>query len=317
MNAIPNDMEAAQTVQSIELFRYLRTLVDSAEAARTPYPKFALVEAYWHIGRIIVEIEQQGQHRADYGIHLIESLSTQLTEAFGKGYSLPNMWKFKQFFLAFPILSTNGRELTNLRNYFRIELCWSHYRILMQLDDRQERAFYIQQAADEQWTVTFLQRMITTRYYYKVALGEQQLIPTARTAKQTQQLSHTTLSVESGTARTRLAKIKKQLLERYVGFAFVAQRQFVSVGGQDNWAELVFFHFVLNRFVLVQLGENELVTTTQFRLLLDSYISKQPPTVDTLPVGCLIDRNGKVKIQTTSHELIITPEEEAVFPAFL
>ncbi|MCY7360033.1 MAG: DUF1016 N-terminal domain-containing protein, partial [Rudanella sp.] len=162
-------MESPQIVQSVELFLYLRTLVDSAEAARTPYPKFALVEAYWHIGRITVEIEQQGQLRADYGIHLIESLSLQLTEAFGKGYSLPNMWKFKQFFLAFPILSTNGRELARLRKHLRSELCWSHYRILMPLENKQEQAFYIQQAADEQWTVKFLHRMITTRYYYKVA----------------------------------------------------------------------------------------------------------------------------------------------------
>lgn len=63
--------------QPVELFRYLRTLVDSAEASLGPYPKFALVEAYWHIGRIIVEGEQQGQERANYGIHLIETLSQQ------------------------------------------------------------------------------------------------------------------------------------------------------------------------------------------------------------------------------------------------
>ena len=95
-------MEIPNYSQPVELFRYLRTLVDSAEASRGPFPKFALVEAYWHIGRIIVEIEQQGQQRADYGIHLIETLSQQLTDVFGKGYSLPNMWRFKQFFFGIP-----------------------------------------------------------------------------------------------------------------------------------------------------------------------------------------------------------------------
>ncbi|MCY7359807.1 MAG: DUF1016 N-terminal domain-containing protein, partial [Rudanella sp.] len=264
--------------------------------------------------RITVEIEQQGQLRADYGIHLIESLSLQLTEAFGKGYSLPNMWKFKQFFLAFPILSTNGRELASFRKHLRSELCWSHYRILMPLENKQEQAFYIQQAADEQWTVKFLHRMITTRYYYKVALGEQELIPNERTGRLTQQYSSTTFSVNGKTERTRIARIKKQLLDRYVGFAFVAQRQFVSVGGQENWAELVFFHYVLNRFILIQLGEHDPVTTTHFRLLLDGYMNRQPPTIDTLPIGCLVDQKGLVKIQTTSHELIIAPEEQAVIP---
>lgn len=310
-------MESLKSAQPIELFRYLRTLVDNAETARNPYPKFALVEAYWHIGRIIVEIEQHGQQRADYGIHLIETLSQNLTEAFGKGYSLPNMWKFKQFFLAFPILSTNGRELTNLRQHLRTELCWSHYRILMQLNDLQERAFYIQQAADERWPVKFMQRMIDTRYYHQVALGGQELLPSSprSTNKSTPQLSPApTPSAVGGTARTRLATIKKILLERHVGYAFVAQRQFISVAGKDRWAEIVFFHFVLNRFVLVELGEHDPVTTTQFRLLLDGYVAKQPSAVDKLPIGFLVNQAGVVKIQTTSHEPAMPTDEEIILP---
>ena len=311
-------METPGSNQPIELFRYLRTLVDTAEASRGPFPKFALVEAYWHIGRIIVEIEQQGQQRADYGIHLIETLSQQLTDTFGKGYSLPNMWRFKQFFLAFPILSTNGRELTSLRQYLRSELCWSHYRLLMQLENLQERAFYIQQAADEQWTVRFMQRMIRTRYYYQVGLGEMQLLPTnngTSAAEPGKRLaSAPTLSAVGGTARTRLANIKKMLLEQYVGYAFVAQRQYVSVGGQDRWAELVFFHFVLNRFVLVQLGEHDPAATTQLRLLLDGYVSRQPPTIDKQPVGLLVGATGAVKILTTSQEAILLADEESALP---
>ena len=310
-------MEAPESTQPIELFRYLRTLINSAEASRGPFPKFALVEAYWHIGRIIVEIEQQGQQRADYGIHLIETLSQQLTATFGKGYSLPNMWRFKQFFLAFPILSTNGREFTGLRQFLRNELCWSHYRMLMQLENIQERAFYIQQAADERWTVRFMQRMIRTRYYYQVGLGEMQLMPANEmlAAKPGKRLTPTpTLSAVGGTARTRLASVKKILLEQYVGYAFVAQRQYVSVAGQDRWAELVFFHFVLNRFVLVQLGEHDPATTAQLRLLLDSYVSRQPLTVDKQPIGLLISQNGGVKIQTSSQESTLPPDEESTLP---
>src|SRR5919199_6341414 len=106
-------MTTSEAGEHVELFRYLRTLVDTAESDRITFPKFALVEAYWHIGRIVVEIEQAGQERADYGIHLIENLSYQLTQAFGKGYGLSNMWRFKQIFLAFPILAGNGREFTN------------------------------------------------------------------------------------------------------------------------------------------------------------------------------------------------------------
>lgn len=310
-------MEVTQLSEPVELFRYLRTLVDTAEASRDRFPKFALVEAYWHIGRIVVEIEQHGQTRADYGIHLIESLSQQLSDTYGKGYGLSNMWRFKQFFLAFQILATEGREFEKLRQYLRTELYWSHYRLLMQLDDPQERDFYIQQAADQRWTVTFMQRMIKNRYYHKSALNEQNLLPVLphSTGKSTRRVTLTpTLSVSSNKARTRLSGIKKIVLERYVGYAFVAQRQFVSVAGQDQWVELVFFHYVLNRFILVQLGEHDPATTTHLRSLLDSYSIKQPPTIDKPPVGLLINQSGVVMIQTTSQEPVLAPDQEAVLP---
>lgn len=315
-------MEIPDPSQPVELFRYLRTLVDSANASLSPYPKFALVEAYWHIGRIIVEVEQQGQERADYGIHLIETLSQQMTEAFGKGYSLPNMWKFKQFFLAFPILSTNGRELTDLRQHIRTELCWSHYRLLMQLGNLAERAFYIQQAADEQWTVRFMQRMIQTRYYYQVGLGELQLLPKSDNPSKELGKSKVagtapTLPTIGSTARTRMANIKKMLLEQYVGYAFVAQRQFVSVAGQDRWAELVFFHYFFNRFILIQLGEHGPADTAQFRLLLDGYASKQSPAIDKPPIGFLLSNVGRVQVVLSSSEAVLPADVRLTLPQTL
>ena len=302
--------------EHVELFRYLRTLVDTAEQAREPYPKFALVEAYWHIGRIIVETEQAGQARADYGIHLIELLSQQLGQAFGKGYSLPNMWRFKQFFLAFQILSTNGREFVSLRQHLRTELTWSHYRVLMQLGNLAERAFYLQQAADERWTVRFMQRLIRTRYYYQVALGEHQLLGAKEpgVGGATSGYAASALSAIGGTPRTRLANIKKMVLERYVGFAFVAQRQFISVAGQDRWAELVFFHYLLNRFVLIQLGEHDPASRAALAQLVDAYVVRQPPGLLTLPIGLLVDQKGLIMHITSSQEQGLSVEETSMLP---
>lgn len=306
-------MDSMQSEESIELFRYLRTLVNKAEASLTPHPKFALVEAYWHIGRIIVEIEQQGQHRAEYGIHLIEILSEKLTNTFGKGYSLPNMWRFKQFFLAFPILSTNGIEFINLRDHLRAELSWSHYRILMQISNIPERTFYIQQAADEQWTVRFLQRMIKSKYYYLVGLEEKQLPYTEKKEPSAQGRS-IRLSAVGGTPRTRLANIKKILLERYVGYAFVAQRHYVSVNGQDRWVELVFFHYIHNRFVLIQLTEHDPASIAQFKMVLDCYEKSHHHTMAKPPIGFLVNQQGKIKVLTTSHEVAIPQEEAMLLP---
>ena len=157
--------------QYTELHAFLRQLV-SPGLQPTRYAEFAKVEAYWHIGRIIVETEQAGQVRADYGVHLVEELADRLTKNFGRGYGVTNLWRFKQFYLAFQILPTEWRELPNLRNTLRQELTWSHYRLLMSLTNTQERAFYLQQAADEQWSVRLLQKLIRSRYYFQIAKGE-------------------------------------------------------------------------------------------------------------------------------------------------
>jgi predicted nuclease of restriction endonuclease-like (RecB) superfamily len=296
--------------ESTELFLFLRTLVSTATDNEGPYARFALVEAYWNIGRIIVEIELKGQERADYGIHVIEALSDQLTITFGKGYSLPNMWRFKQFFLAFRILSTKGREFEMLRKQLRRELKWSHYRFLTKIKDEKERSFYMNQAADEGWTVRFLQRMVQLDYYDKVALSGTELMPT-----QTSGISSSpTLSVVGGASRTRLANLKKMLLEKFVGYAFVGQRQYISISGQDKWIELVFFHFVVNRFVLIQFGEHNPIIIAQFIEILNAYEQKQPPATSKLPIGFLINSNGVNKLLTTQFEATLSEEESANFP---
>lgn len=304
----------------IELFRYLRSIVNTEKRIADPNAHFAMVEAYWHIGRIVVETEQDGQERADYGIHLIEQLSQRLTQEFGKGYSLPNMWRFKQFYLAFPILSTRGRELPDLRKHLRIELRWSHYRLLMQLENLSERAFYIQRAADEGWTIRILQRLINSRYYYQTALGESHFLAGVKkiSASSPDQSSPTRPTInKSLPLRTRLANIKKSLLEQYVGYAFVAQRQYISTLGQENWAELVFFHFIINRFILIHLDEHDPAGIAHGKRLLDGYVTKQPPTIDKMPVGLLVNQVGAVKILTTSQESALPFDEDCVLPRTL
>ncbi|GAB3900625.1 PDDEXK nuclease domain-containing protein [Spirosoma agri] len=305
----------APTANHIELFRYLRTLIDTTENDRSAYPQFALVEAYWHIGRIVVETEQDGAERADYGIHLIEQLSQHLSAAFGKGYSLPNMWRFKQFYLAFPMPAAHGNASVDLRQYLRTELTWSHYRLLMTIKNRQERAFYIQQAADDRWTVRFLQKLVRSRYYYQAALGEESLLSSPK--KIVQYAPIPMADQQPTNYRTRLAGIRKLMLERYVGYAFVAQRQFVSVQGTEQWVELVFFHIVLQRYVLIQLGEHTPSSSASFAQLVDAYITKQPPTLTKSPIGLLIDQQGAVNVISASFEMGLPADERALLPQTL
>jgi hypothetical protein len=110
----------------------------------------AMVEAYWLIGQRIVEEEQQGQHKAEYGKRLIEDLSTVLTSDFGKGFSYANLYNCRQFYIRFPdqnILYTACRELS-----------WSHLRLIMRVDSPQAIDYYCHEAREQNWTVRQLER---------------------------------------------------------------------------------------------------------------------------------------------------------------
>ena len=106
-----------------------------------------LTVAYWHIGRAIIEEEQRGKLRADYGKQLVKDLSVQLQAEFGSGFSAPNLWFMRQFYLTFPILYAVSRELT-----------WTHYRALVRLDDPSKRDFYIAETTKNAWSVRQLER---------------------------------------------------------------------------------------------------------------------------------------------------------------
>src|SRR5438128_2727801 len=104
----------------------------------------AMVEAYWNIGRRIVEEEQQGSQRAEYGEGLIKALSRQLTGEFGKGFSVANLKNFRQFYLTFP---------SNKKSYaLRRELTWTHYRLIMRVEGPTAREYYLQEAAAQGWS---------------------------------------------------------------------------------------------------------------------------------------------------------------------
>ena len=102
---------------------------------------FIMVETYWRIGQRIVEEEQQGKDRAEYGSFLIRELSKSLSAELGKGFAVANLWNFRQFYLTFP---DDGKLYT-----LRRELTWSHYRLIMRVDNAEARAYYIREAAEQ------------------------------------------------------------------------------------------------------------------------------------------------------------------------
>lgn len=169
-----------------------------------------MVLAYWLIGREIVEEVQEGEKRAEYGKQVIEKLSEQLTDKFGKGFSAPTLWNFRQFYQTYSqreptilsrsgrestptpevhntvsqeILSLTGRELTVAASIaFNSSLSWSHYRALMRVSNTEARDFYEKGTVECGWTKIQLERQIQTSYYERILLnkGQNGLLPANR-----------------------------------------------------------------------------------------------------------------------------------------
>jgi hypothetical protein len=119
-----------------------------------------MVEAYWNVGRMIVEEEQQGKKRAKYGAFLIRDLSFRLTEEFGKGFDERELRRMRQFYQLFPI-----------RGAVRPELSWTHYRLLIRIEKQDARAWYLNEAADQNWSTRALERQIDSLYHERLLMS--------------------------------------------------------------------------------------------------------------------------------------------------
>ena len=120
-----------------------------------------MVEAYWLMGKRIVEEEQQGKERADYGTQLLKELSTELTQEFGKGFSVPSLYNYRLFYQTFPeIFSTPWRILS-----------WSHYKRLLTVPNPEARAWYLKEAQEQMWSYRTLNRNIGSQYYERLLLS--------------------------------------------------------------------------------------------------------------------------------------------------
>lgn len=117
----------------------------------------AMVEAYWNIGKRIVEEEQNGADRAEYGKQIIETISKELTKEFGKGFSARNIRNFRQFYITFPELE--------IRKTLFSKLSWSHFQRVLKVSNKNARMYYLQEAAKNTWSVRTLDRNISTLYY--------------------------------------------------------------------------------------------------------------------------------------------------------
>lgn len=146
-----------QQITSDTLYAAIAGVIQQARQQVRQVVNQQMVQAYWHIGRLIVEREQQGKERAEYGKQQLEQLSQRLQNDFGKGFDVTNLRNMRRFYLAFPIQET-----------LSLELSWSHYNLLTRLENASARAWYMREAAQQSWSVRALDRQIGVLYYERL-----------------------------------------------------------------------------------------------------------------------------------------------------
>ncbi|SEH62253.1 Predicted nuclease of restriction endonuclease-like (RecB) superfamily, DUF1016 family [Paenimyroides aquimaris] len=247
-----------------------------------------MVTTYFEIGRMIVEEEQGGKERAEYGKQLLKELSKVLTKEFGRGFSVENLTKMRYFYLTYSNSSTlltispKSQSLTDeLQNEksqtvsAKFNLSWSHYLKLMRIDDENERKFYEIEAAKNNWSVRELERQYDSALYTRLVLSRDKdkvkelsekglIIEKPKDAiKDPYILEFIGLPEQSVYSENQLEeeiinKLEHFLLELGNGFTFVARQKRISFDDKHFWIDLVFYNRILKSFVLIDLKIGEL-----------------------------------------------------------
>ncbi|HBF11820.1 MAG TPA: DUF1016 domain-containing protein [Deltaproteobacteria bacterium] len=257
-------------------YSQVRGVIHDARGKAYRAVNLIMVEAYWNVGRLILEEEQHGKKRADYGSFLIGSLAKRLTQEFGQGFDERNLWYMRSFYEGFPIL-----------NALRSELSWTHYRLLLRVENKQARAWYMNEAAEGHWSTRQLERQINALYYERLlasknkksvrkeASGKLAQVEPEQFIRDPYVLEFLNLKDYPGLREAELEKaiidnLQNFLLELGKGFSFVARQKRMRFEDENFYVDLVFYNYILKCFVLIDLKIGKL--THQDIGQMDSYV---------------------------------------------
>lgn len=310
-----------------QLYQKVVTFLEQARVTANRAVNTAMVRAYWMVGEAIVEEEQHGKRRADYGANLIDSLSGRLTRQYGKGFVARNLWWMRDFYLKFPIL-----------NAVRSELSWTHYRILLKVNDHDARAFYESEAAEGNWSTRQLERQVTTLTYERLALSKnkQKLLKQALEKAEEQApldfvkdpfvleflgLRENKDYQERDLEAAIIDHLREFILELGRGFAFIGRQVRITLDGDHFYIDLVFYNYLLRCFVLLDLKLGKLTHQDigQMQMYVNYYEEQRTPDGDNTPIGIILcaDRNDAVVRYTLKEtkSKIVTARYQTYLPS--
>lgn len=242
------------------LFEAVRSVIDSSRNAVYRAANSTMVRAYWNIGKLICEEELRGKERAEYGSQLLHQLAKKLQNLYGRGFDESNLRHMRNFFSTFP-----------KQDALRPELSWTHYRLLLKVNDDRARGYYALEAATQQWSTRDLQRQINTQYFERMLSKHNvETLMVSRTSgdpnvsrpsdfiKDPYVLEFLNIPFnlkmkEENLETALMEKLKDFLLELGKGFSFVGRQYKVNAENQSFYIDLVFYNFILKCFVLIDL----------------------------------------------------------------
>ena len=306
----------------------LRSIVSKARSKAFAAVNYSLVERNWRIGQRIVEQEQNGASRAEYGKHVIEVASAALTEEFGKGFSVTTLRFFRRFYLKFSnlqiqrtvsvefnasIQQTPSEELSNNLQHVQKAgihlLPWSHYELLIRIEDKQARDWYAKEAFEQGWSYRTLSRNINTLYYERLLMSKDKAPVEKEMKEKTNEFQKDKLEYikspvvmeflglpsdsslkESKLESAIIDNLEKFLMEMGKGYALVARQQHIRTEENDYYIDLVFYNYLIKSFILVDLKVNRITyqDVGQMDMYLQMYDKMKKGPDDNPTIGIIL-----------------------------
>lgn len=255
-----------------------------------------LVKTYWEIGKRIVEYEQEGKERAEYGSSLLDTLSNDLKQRYGKGFSRRNILDMRRFYIFYPKWQTVSAKLS-----------WSHYVALLSIEEDYERGFYEKQSLNENWSLRQLERQIDSSLFQRIALSKnkKEVLKLSKNGhkigksedliKNPFVLEFLKISEDYRLSEKELENkiidnLQMFLLELGKGFTFVGRQFRITLGNKSFYVDLVFYHRILRCFVLIDLKINNAnhQDVGQMNLYLNYFKKEENNKTDNPPIGIIL-----------------------------
>ena len=242
----------------------IKTIIEQGRQAAYSSVNLVMINTYWNIGRRIVEEEQNGDARAEYGKQLIDKIAVELTIEYGNNYEARRLRDYRQFYLLFRDLQIWHARVPNLK--------WTHFRTLLRVADEDARIWYMKEANEQMWSTRTLDRNISTQYYYRLLQSPKKEAVIAEMKEKTADFQQNKFELlkspivaeflgykaedaytEKELETSILSHIRDFLMEMGKGFAFVARQQHIVTDTEDYYIDLVFYNIELRCYVLIDL----------------------------------------------------------------